>query len=1081
MGGSSAVNATLGEVIIAKAISKEILPHGYLILGTFLCIILWFTYGYVVASKISRRSLSSIFGGDFARRSDQAMKKKGGKDAVGSFIKKSNRKSTLIGTLMGKTVLVDEVRINEEARALLARSNPSEQARGEFKMDRTIGWAVLYWDIPTTTFLPFLLTNVWPENLRIPFHRAGSILYLGIDVSFAALRKGFIWAALAVMLILLMFNLRSVKSHAAQRFRAVMSRIFYGAMFTFVIFQAGSLVSIYKSCSSISDSNVTSVCALDPIDDGNATHFRIRETSFDSPTIFASFGAMIWAYFGAMHYTAYEKNAASPSFMWTPVYELIRWSVKAIIAGVTSVYKLYPKTTMPTCLLGYAYMFFLTYQYQPCQGQGRIANNLRATGFALGTYISLCGIICILSDLEPKLSDTAGLAIAYAILLTGTIATALCAWKLNDRRAKTVAIPDKPWHVLLSFHHETYVRMVAAEALLLHAENTSGKSEIAQELASVLSATRSLKIELPYVKLRTAAAYLVFASGEIKYDDARIATHRGVSNLPAYQAMDDEKMFHFFIRMFRCCQSKVSRIETHKRRRKKSSGGRHMRLASGTFKTASVNECLKDVVGALLSGDVEESLKARVAEGLCRIHGHLDEHSFFSIDSTNPLYIHALLKANYYNLLNFLQKKRDASTIKDSAIWIYNFCQNLKNSMHVIQGGAPITKLLAYFRDDDAFVVSMAASEIILKSSLTKQLLMSVILLFKISGAHDQDATTKPAGKSNHHAKSGAVMPMPSKQPADFEDKDELLELAILIVCEVMEMEKRHYEIMETKLGISGFGGIWYAALGKLGRAVFSGNYRIHRGATCAMNKLLSHYKFLSLNDVGTLGPYFVRLFSNMDKVKSKIRENCESLLSRIQEGQINMELNAIHFSADANFSQPFSQPKLIKQDKWTNNIIEIKNIALILSMREKSQVVRSITNNISPAYEWERIYVRHLAAFTTQLFTDYFKKSSRVCTEILVMEWNFLRFHKGGMRRNMVATFRSMALFANTTFIHPPPQDLETFQPDGLNNCSSRWQNQFMGLLDESLIGSSSSSSSVNAAYARLCDVREALDTISY
>ena len=48
------------------------------------------------------------------------------------------------------------VRLGVDAKALLARSAPSKQMHHEQVVDRAVGWATLYWDIPTTTILPFM-------------------------------------------------------------------------------------------------------------------------------------------------------------------------------------------------------------------------------------------------------------------------------------------------------------------------------------------------------------------------------------------------------------------------------------------------------------------------------------------------------------------------------------------------------------------------------------------------------------------------------------------------------------------------------------------------------------------------------------------------------------------------------------------------------------------------------------------------------------------------------------------------------------------------------------------------------------
>ena len=64
----------------------------------------------------------------------------------------------------------------------------------------------------------------------------------------------------------------------------------------------------------------------------------------------------------------------------------------------------------------------------------------------------------------------AHMIVGYSVLIFGAVFAAFAAWRVNDLRAREKSIPEASFHKLLSADQPIYVRSVAAEALLLHAE-----------------------------------------------------------------------------------------------------------------------------------------------------------------------------------------------------------------------------------------------------------------------------------------------------------------------------------------------------------------------------------------------------------------------------------------------------------------------------------------------------------------------------------------------------------------------------------------------------------------------------------
>ena len=415
----------------------------------------------------------------------------------------------------------DVKRIESDAIALLARETPNEETRGEWRKDRKVGWLSLLWDIPTTTILPFMTLNAWPRALRIPFHVASSILYLGVDVSFRQLRVAVLWTS--VVLLLAVEGLRYTgPSRRISRFRSILCRLLFGAAYTCVIYQAGAVLGDYKSCTEGWGDTRSVPCKLTVVRNAtqngtDARHVRIQTIEFDALTVAVTSLTTVFMFRGAIQWLFLEKNASNPAFMWLPAYEAVRYTIKSVLAGYGSMFKQQPGITLPIYFVGFVVMLILTIKYQPCLGKGRVANNLRATGFSLGAWFSFCGLVCVALDADALVSTWESILVGYVILSGGAVAVVVYTWKMNNEYAEAFSLPSAPWHELLDpGKHSPYVRKVCAHATLLYARNTRGRADIGMRMTTAITNLISNTYGTSeYVRLRVAAAYLIFSSAQV--------------------------------------------------------------------------------------------------------------------------------------------------------------------------------------------------------------------------------------------------------------------------------------------------------------------------------------------------------------------------------------------------------------------------------------------------------------------------------------------------------------------------------------------------------------------------------------
>ncbi|OQS01378.1 hypothetical protein ACHHYP_01206 [Achlya hypogyna] len=116
-----------------------------------------------------------------------------------------------------------------------------------------------------------------------------------------------------------------------------------------------------------------------------------------------------------------------------------------------------PAMAIAVCLLlSMVALFVYSYKTQPCIGSGRTPNNIRALTFSSTIYTNICVVVFLF---DPAPHD----GLYYSLLPLPLVW--LAAWRLNDRRAALVHIPDLP---IVDLLHEpsTSANVVGAIAAL---------------------------------------------------------------------------------------------------------------------------------------------------------------------------------------------------------------------------------------------------------------------------------------------------------------------------------------------------------------------------------------------------------------------------------------------------------------------------------------------------------------------------------------------------------------------------------------------------------------------------------------
>jgi len=442
-------------------------------------------------------------------------------------------------------------------------------------------------------------------------------------------------------------------SQRQARRSALFSRIYYGAMYTIVIYQSGNILSAYKSCvpgtAGKLEAPTCSVAAL--FVNGTSDQVVINSIDFDTPMIVCATVLASWSFVGSLRYTLHEKNAASPAFTWLPSYDAVRYTIKTFIAGAGSMFKLTPTVTMPTYLIGFSSLIFLTYRLQPCQGQGRRANNLRLTGFVIGTWLSACGIVFVLLDAERRVLTLFHVLLSYFVLVGGCIAVARVAWKINDKKARQVAIPDLPWRDLIAESSPRYVREVTADCILLYAESKGGKKLfLGGDLMlyiSQLVQKSDTKVD-NFISTRLAAAYLLFSCG----GDYNVANRERVRSGILTQCKENRKQKRSVTAVKRFTswgiRASLSMFESPQSASRNPSVEYRRIANSETFKHSALDSALCAVINALVCPTfIRASTKRRISLALAMYSMAVRRgDAFYEINPDDRMdYMHALIIA----------------------------------------------------------------------------------------------------------------------------------------------------------------------------------------------------------------------------------------------------------------------------------------------------------------------------------------------------------------------------------------------------------------------------------------------------
>ena len=89
--------------------------------------------------------------------------------------------------------------------------------------------------------------------------------------------------------------------------------------------------------------------------------------------------------------------------------------------------------------------------------------------------VFLCGLICVIFDLENALKTKLGVVIAYVLLIGLGACMGITAWRINDVKAREKSIPEAPFHELIKRHIQLISAMLQLKPFYFM-RNDPGKS-----------------------------------------------------------------------------------------------------------------------------------------------------------------------------------------------------------------------------------------------------------------------------------------------------------------------------------------------------------------------------------------------------------------------------------------------------------------------------------------------------------------------------------------------------------------------------------------------------------------------------
>ena len=367
----------------------------------------------------------------------------------------------------------------QEKNESLHTTGKSEHESKGATIKRMVGWISLLFEIPTMLLQPFIVRNVWPEKLGIPFHDEGSLLYISQSLSSTvSLVQVAAYAALlfAVEIVIASGELKS--RSRAQNFRYMGSRVLYDAFYCLATYKAFSYLLYFES-----PSDSTRICKIDASMYTTAEHqnvssvLRLVEADIDIARASLGLFVIIFSFWGAIQYTIIEKNAANPAFMWLPSYNIILFVGKSIASAVTGTLRHQPGASLPFLLTVNITLACVTFKLQPCQGKGRRPNNMRFAAFVIGSWTSFLGLLCLVFGLNEAVTTKGDAALCWCFLFASLGALLWFATKINNSRAKLFAIPDAPIASMLEASHSKYHRRVAAHAVIRRNRRSQGSQQ----------------------------------------------------------------------------------------------------------------------------------------------------------------------------------------------------------------------------------------------------------------------------------------------------------------------------------------------------------------------------------------------------------------------------------------------------------------------------------------------------------------------------------------------------------------------------------------------------------------------------
>ena len=396
------------------------------------------------------------------------------------------------------------VRIQDDALAIVAAKDNFIGTRNftvcGMNPKRILGWAAIFYEVPSLLVLPFFFTQTWEPDPCAPsdFVLANSQVAFLDFIDMNLVRKLVFWLLSLSVLSIYTITQLSIRrgillSGFLEKCQFWGSQLFFDVLFVFVVFQGSSMLSCRKYVRVLAGKSNATVWRLESqVCNASALNLEssVRLQAINDTICWqgehiayaaAGFLLFVIVFVSAMEHVIEEKNARNPSFRYIERFNLLQFSLKALTIAVVTMFRENPKSCFTVLLLSFVALLACNMVMQPCKGQGRSVNNFRTFTYSFSAAAAICAIV---KTALPNLDSNS--IIIYGLIGCGVpVSLLLVAWshKLGER----YTIPTKMSISDLLDSHRLYLKQVGSVAAIHMAKSTRLHGEIAKSKKFIAS------------------------------------------------------------------------------------------------------------------------------------------------------------------------------------------------------------------------------------------------------------------------------------------------------------------------------------------------------------------------------------------------------------------------------------------------------------------------------------------------------------------------------------------------------------------------------------------------------------------